>query len=94
MPGGEGIEFIEESLAALEWQAQADTRLDVTAPCVRCVVPNVDPASARVDDGFLDTLARLSLQRRPGGTVFGVYARGAAGTRLRVGDTARMVLAF
>ena len=94
MPGGEGIEFIEESLAALEWQADAATRLDITAPCVRCVVPNVDPASAQVDDQFLDTLARLSQQRRPGATVFGVYARGVAGARLRVGDTARMVLAF
>ena len=94
MPAGDGIEFIEESLAALEWQADGATRLDITAPCVRCVVPNVDPASARVDDGFLDTVARLSQQRRPGATVFGVYARGAAGARLRVGDMARMVLAF
>ena len=94
--GSDGIEFIEESLAALEWQHGATaTRLQITAPCVRCVVPNVDPASARVDDAVLDTLARLSQQRRPGGaTVFGVYARGPAGARLRVGDTARMELAF
>ena len=94
MPDGEGHEFVEESLAALEWQGDAAARLDITAPCVRCVAMNVDPASARVDDTFLDTLAQLSQRRRPGGTVFGVYARGAAGARLRVGDTARMVLAF
>ena len=94
MPAGGGDAFLEESLEALEWQGEAATRLEITAPCVRCVVPNVDPASARVDDGFLDTLARLSQQRRPGATVFGLYARAAAGTRLRVGDTARMVLAF
>ena len=25
---------------------------------MRCAVPNVDPASAQVDDAFLDTLAR------------------------------------
>jgi len=92
----DGNEFVEESLEALAWQRDGrdDARLDVTAPCIRCVVPNVDPASARVDGSLLDTLAGLSLQRRPGGTVFGIYARGAAGTRLRVGDVARMVPAF
>ncbi len=94
MAQADGNEFFEESLAALDWQGDAALHLQVTAPCVRCVVPNVDPASARVDDGFLDTLARLSRQRRPGGTVFGIYARGPAGARLRVGDTAGMVLAF
>jgi uncharacterized protein YcbX len=94
MPAGDGNAFFEENLEALEWLGQPATRLEITAPCVRCVVPNVDPDSARVDDGFLDTLARLSQQRRPGATVFGIYARGAAGARLRVGDTARMVLAF
>ena len=41
-----------------------------------------------------DALTRLSQRRRPGATVFGVYARCAAGARLRVGDTARMELAF
>jgi uncharacterized protein YcbX len=97
MPAGSnGIEFIEESLAALAWQCgPTASRLQISAPCVRCVVPNVDPVSARMDDAVLDTLARLSQQRRPGGaTVFGVYARGPAGARLRVGDTARMELAF
>lgn len=95
MQGGGGDAFLEESLEALEWRGErGELRLEITAPCVRCVVPNVDPASARVDDGFLDTLAMLSRQRRDGPTVFGVYARGAAGGRLRVGDTARMVLAF
>ncbi len=90
-----GMEFIEDSVAALAWQSAAGpVHLDVTAPCMRCVVPNVDPASARVDDAVLETLARLSQQRRPGATVFGVYARGPAGARLRVGDAAHMVLAF
>lgn len=90
----DGNDFVEESIEALAWQGDAETHLDVTAPCIRCVVPNVDPTSAAVDPTLLDTLAGLSLQRRPGGTVFGIYARGAAGTRLRVGDTARMVPAF
>jgi len=95
MPQDGGVEFVEESLAALEWHGDAGaTRLEITARCVRCVAMNVDPASANVDEAVLDTLTRLSQQRRPGATVFGVYARGAAGTRLRVGDTARMALAF
>jgi len=94
MPQGDGNEFIEESLEALDWQGESELRLEITAPCVRCVVPNVDPASARVDESFLDTLAHLSQQRRPGATVFGIYARGPAGARLRVGDAARLVLAF
>ena len=97
LPAGEaGVDFIEESLAALEWQGEAGaSRLDITAPCVRCVVPNVDPRSADVDETVLDTLAQLSRQRRVDATiVFGVYARGTAGARLRVGDAARMALAF
>jgi uncharacterized protein len=95
VPASDGVEFIEESLEALEWPGgAAPTRLEITAPCVRCVVPNVDPASAGVDDAVGDALARLSRQRRPGATVFGVYARGPAGARLRLGDTARMVPAF
>ena len=96
-PAGEdGIEFIEESLAALEWpQASGPVRLDITAPCVRCPVPNVDPESGVVDETVGDTLGRMSRQRRgEGGTVFGVYARGPAGARLRVGDGARMVIDF
>ena len=88
-------EFIEESVASLTWDgATSRMPLEITAPCVRCVVPNVDPASAQVDETVGDALARLSLQRRPGATVFGVYARGAAGARLRVGDKARLELAF
>ena len=89
-----GNEFVEESLEALAWQGAVQTRLEVTAPCIRCIVPNVDPGSARVDACLLDTLATLSLQRRPGPTAFGIYARGAPGARLRVGDAARMVPAF
>jgi len=97
LPAGEaGLEFIEESLAALAWQGGAGaTRLDITAPCVRCAVPNVDPSSGGVDEAVLDTLALLSRRRRADGpVVFGVYARGPAGARLRVGDAAQLALAF
>jgi uncharacterized protein YcbX len=97
LPAGEdGVEFIEEHLAALDWQGESGaTRLDITAPCIRCGVPNVDPWSAGVDETVLDTLALLSRRRRADGpTVFGVYARGPAGARLRVGDAGRLALAF
>ncbi len=88
-------EFIEESVAAVHWQGAAGpVPLAITAPCIRCVVPSVDPATAQVDEAVGDALTRLSQQRRPGATVFGVYARGAAGARLRVGETARLELAF
>ena len=95
-PGEDGVEFIEESLAALDWLRAGETlRLEVTAPCVRCPVPDVDPESGLVDAAVGDTLARMSRQRRAdGATVFGIYARGPAGARLRVGDSARMALAF
>ncbi len=95
-PGGDGVEFIEESLEALEWQQPAGPlHLPITAPCVRCPVPNVDPVTADVDATVVDTLAALARARRAdGAVVFGMYARGPAGARLRVGETARMVVAF
>jgi uncharacterized protein len=93
--GADGVEFIEDGLEALEWQGDGTAGLlEVTAPCVRCPVPDVDPGSADVDPAVGDALALLSRRRRPGGTVFGLYARGPAGMRLRPGDTARMRLAF
>jgi uncharacterized protein YcbX len=94
--GDDGVEFIEETLEALEWVAAAgQARLEITAPCVRCVVPNVDPVSGGVDETVLDTLSLMSrLRRADATTVFGVYARGPVGTRLRVGESARMTLAF
>jgi uncharacterized protein len=93
--GADGVEFIEDSVETLDWHAgDATHRLEITAPCVRCVVPDVDPESAAVDAVVGDTLTRLSQQRRPGGTVFGIYARGAVGARLRMGNVARMSLAF
>ncbi len=88
--------FVEDTLRALEWQARpGPTRLEITSPCIRCVVPNVDPATARVDPATLQALEDLAQRRHPGGpTTFGVYARGAAGARLQVGDGVRLELAF
>ncbi len=95
-PGAPLDAFVEDAMQALAWQAgEQALRLDVTAPCVRCIVPNVDPATAQADEATLAVLETLSQRRQPGGpTVFGVYARGPAHARLRVGDTARVELAF
>jgi uncharacterized protein YcbX len=94
--GGVFDAFVEDAVRALAWQGRAAAvRLDVTAPCIRCVVPNVDPASARVDPATLAALEQLSQRRHPGGpTTFGIYARGTPGARLHVGDAARLELAF
>jgi uncharacterized protein YcbX len=88
--------FIEESVESLSWQHQGvQTRLEVTAPCVRCIVPDVDPATGIVAPATGHALAALSRRRRPGGpVVFGVYARGEAGARLALGDSAALTLAF
>jgi uncharacterized protein YcbX len=88
--------FVEDTVQAFEWQGRASpTRLEITSPCIRCVVPNVDPASARVEPATLQALQDLSQRRHPGGpTTFGVYARGVAGARLRAGDSVRLELAF
>jgi len=88
--------FIEESVESLSWQHRDTTsRLEVTAPCVRCIVPNVDPATGLPGDATGHALAALSQRRRPGGpTVFGIYARGEPGTLLALGDAAALTLAF
>jgi uncharacterized protein YcbX len=88
--------FIEDSLDALDWHGRdAATRLAVTSLCVRCVVPNVDPSTAAVSDATQHALATLAQRRRPGEpTTFGIYARGAPGTRLALHDTAALSIAF
>jgi uncharacterized protein YcbX len=88
--------FIEDSLEAIDWQGRdAATRLAVTSLCVRCVVPNVDPATAAVSDATQHALATLAQRRRPGEpTTFGIYARGEPGTRLALRDTAALSIAF
>jgi uncharacterized protein len=96
-PAGQTLDaFVEDAVQALAWTGAAcATRLEVTSPCIRCVVPNVDPATAKVAPATLMALEDLSQRRKPGGpTAFGVYARGQAGARLQVGDLARLELAF
>jgi uncharacterized protein YcbX len=78
--------FDEEHVAQFEWP-DAGAALEVAGPCVRCVVPNVDPQTGRVGDQPLRSLAAMGAQRHPGRPVaFGVYARATAGTGLAVAD--------
>jgi len=90
------LPFLEERFTALRGREGVSAcALAVTSPCVRCVVPNVDPATGEVDEGPLDALVRLSAQRDPAGPVcFGVYAAGEAGADLRVGDVLSASLDF
>jgi uncharacterized protein YcbX len=73
------VPFIEEHLTRLEWSSNgASSALVVTSPCIRCVVPNVDPATGLVDDRVLDAVSKLSAERHPNRpTYFGVYAQPA-----------------
>jgi uncharacterized protein YcbX len=88
--------FFEDTLESIAWTGRdARTRLAVTSLCVRCVVPNVDPATAAVSDATLNALATLAQRRRPGdATTFGLYVRGEPGARLALRDTAALTIAF
>lgn len=66
-----------------------------TAACVRCVMPTVDPLTARLQPDALDTLTRLSAERAPGAPVqFGIYAQADGAGTLRVGDRVELTLDF
>lgn len=76
--------FDEDHFESLAWPA---LQLEVVAPCVRCIVPNVDLVTAQLGDEPLRTITELSAERHPGGPVrFGVYARVLQGGQLRVGE--------
>lgn len=58
-------------------------------PCVRCPIPNIDPATAQSSPEVLDTLAQYRASpRMGGGLTFGMNAiiGGGVGHTLRVGD--------
>ena len=86
------LAFIEEQVARLTW---AEGRLLISEPCVRCIMPNVDPRDASVDEALGHTVAAMSAERKPGGpSLFGVYAQIEAGTSLSVGTRLDVELAF
>lgn len=69
--------------------------LQRTTVCVRCVMPNVDPATAEPQPPALEALTRLSAERAPGAPVqFGVYARASGAGALHVGDRVALSLNF
>lgn len=69
--------------------------LSATQPCVRCVVPTIDPATGIPQPPALEALTRLSAERAPGAPVqFGIYARGSGAGELRVGDRVELTLNF
>ena len=91
--GGELPPFIEDILT--EAQVGATLTLRRTLPCVRCVVPTVDPGTGEPHPPALEALTRLSAERLPGAPVqFGVYARGDGPGTLRVGDRVELTLDF
>lgn len=81
------LPFIEEHFETLEWTSgTTPSGLVVCDPCVRCVVPNVDPRSGRVDAQILPVIGKLSAQRYPNGPIcFGVYARSTGPSTLAQG---------
>lgn len=84
--------FEEEHVRRLDG---ARVQIELTGPCVRCVVPNVDPDEASTSPAVLDTLTVLSARRRPHQPVgFGVYGRATPGAVLRLGDVLTAEHAF
>jgi uncharacterized protein YcbX len=89
-----GIEAFEEDYA--ERLVLGTAQLRVVKPCVRCTVPNVDPASGESSHEPGDTLALYRDNAGAGGVTFGVNAiveRGA-GAQLTRGDQIELKLAF
>jgi uncharacterized protein YcbX len=90
----EGIDAFEEDY--VERLALGDAELRVVKPCVRCSVPNVDPATGVTATEPGDTLAIYRDNARAGGITFGVNAivmRGA-GCTLAKGDSAGLTIGF
>ena len=90
----DGIEAFDEDY--IDQITINGVQLQVVKPCVRCTVPNVDPATA--EPGFEPgaTLATFRNDTRAGGLMFGVNAivAAGAGTRLATGDAVDVSLRF
>jgi uncharacterized protein len=88
--------FAEDHLQAMRWHDGArEEALEVGSRCVRCVVPNVDPATGDSDERVLAALATLSAQRFPGEPVcFGSYGRARPGSRLVRGQAVALDFSF
>jgi len=85
--------FAEEQTATLRYPSDGSLlELEVTAPCERCVVVNVDPAAATVQARYLQTVATHSRERGvTAPAAFGIYARATALGSLTAGDRIELV---
>lgn len=91
--GDDLLPFIEDILT--EARIGDALTLRRTSPCVRCVVPTVDPASGEPQPPALDVLTRLSADRAPGAPVqFGIYVHGSGAGLISVGDRVELTLDF
>jgi uncharacterized protein YcbX len=90
------VPFVEDVLEAMAWAyEERELRLDVTGRCVRCIVPDVDPATGVAGADVLPALAELSAQRLPGQpTAMGAYGNATPGGRLARGQAVRLAFAF
>jgi uncharacterized protein YcbX len=90
----DGVDAFEEDY--VERLMLGDAQLRVVKPCVRCTVPNVDPATGEASTEPGDTLALFRDNAKAGGVTFGVNAiveRGA-GCELARGDRVELTLAL
>lgn len=86
------LPFLEEHLESLRWN---DGELHVTQPCVRCIVPNVNPRTGEVDAEPAPTVARLSAMRRPGApSMLGIYLQPARAAVLAQGTGVELSLSL
>jgi uncharacterized protein len=90
--------FDEDKLGEIDIDTpEGPVRLRLTKPCVRCSIPNTDPASAEVGTEPGATLAGFRADARMGGGItFGMNAVivEGLGRSLRVGQAARARWAF
>jgi uncharacterized protein len=87
------VPFLEEHLAQLTWGERGELR--ATSPCVRCIVPNVNPATGEVNVEPAPTVAELSAQRRPGTpSALGIYASPTRAAVLTQGATVQLELSL
>ncbi len=91
---GEGfVPFLEEQITRLRWGDGGE--LQATQPCVRCIVPNVDPRTGAAGAEPGPTVAELSARRRPGQpSILGIYARPARAAVLTQGAAVQLELAL
>ena len=92
LDGPELLPFMEDHARSLSWPGG---RLELYAPCVRCIVPDVDPVTAEVDGSVGMRVAAASAQRKPGGpSCLGVYGRVQSGSSLELGVPVELELDF